>query len=122
MYRFKVRVNGVDHEYLLDVYDMRVLVAMSEQHKNQEKITVAGIAEKCDVAYDSANDTIKKLRKLKLVSAVGFNLGIQVRGRRKFTPLGVAVVMAHEAGIYGRPLSEPQSPLEIIEKANERLI
>lgn len=117
MYRFNIRVAGKTYEFLLDKYDISVLIGMSELHKNGTRIAIKDICAYGGMTFVEVNDTVKRLKKIGLVAPCEWVRGTQVRGHRKFTTLGVAVVLAHSNKLY----SAPSMDVEEDEKANQRI-
>lgn len=119
MYRFRIRRGSGTTEILLHKSDMKALLAMATLSRRQASITVTDIGAISGLEFVKANDTIKRLRRLRLVAAAEFNSGAQVRGKRRFTELGRAVVAAYEANLCARPSDEEDAP---VPEANTRLI
>lgn len=107
MYRFRLRVAGTGREILIDKYDLDVLLGIAKLYRQGQSITVTSICEHAKMGFGETNDTIKRLKRLGLVRASEWLGGKEIRGKRKFTPLGKALVLAYEAGIYGAPLNSP---------------
>ena len=106
MNRFRVKVNDKVYEYLLTNRELEVLKTIAAIHRVPERITTTGVAERCGLMYEQAKKSIRVLKGYKLIAGVDYVFGIQVRGKRRFTATGVAVIAAYEAKCYGVPLSE----------------
>lgn len=119
MYRFQVRVEDQDYEYLLDKYDVRVLLKMADLQRRGGTIAATAMESDASMTAQEINDTFKRLRKMRLVGAAEF-LGAKVRrGKRKFTPQGIAVVLAYENKLYHAPMEDDAELGR--EKINNRL-
>lgn len=119
MYRFNIKIGDKVSEVLIDKYDLDVLLGIAKLHRDGKPITVTDICTHINMGFGETNDTIKRLRKLKLVANAEYTGTKQIRGKRKFTALGYAVVIAYESNIYGMPINSiPAQEL----KANTRLI
>ena len=120
MYRFRIRAGDKIQDVLVDKYDLDVLLSMAKLYKDGHTITVEGMCSLAGMGYGETNDTMKRLRRLGLVASSEWMSNKQLRGKRKFTPLGRGVILAYEANVFGAPLDHPNEnqPLEI----NTRLI
>ena len=116
-HRFRIKVNETVHDYILDDYDLRVLCAMAKLYRLRKKITIFDIGVHAQMDIEKVNDTIKKLKKDKLVAGAAFLGNTVQRGRRKFTHMGLAVVTAYVKDLYDPPeTSKPQPEFKLNRK------
>jgi hypothetical protein len=118
--RFLFKINDKVVEFLLDKYDLKVLLGMANLYEKGLPISITEIAMYSGMTYLDTNDTMKRLRRLKLVAACGFNGNVQQRRKRKFTLCGAMVVSAYNTKLYSAPLSD-QELAELTPEANKKI-
>jgi hypothetical protein len=111
-YIFRVRVNNKEKEFSLNNQLLGLLLGMARLQRDGIKITIGAMAQYGELRDTDIDDRIKQLRNLNLVcGAFGHSHNNTHSEMRRFTAVGIAVVLAYDAGCYVPPLVKDDTPV-----------